>query len=139
MRISHKTAISSDVCGIQIIEVIAGIRLGRYLRESPYPFLIGDIIKSFVFGSGCHQRISFTGGFGSFCGFFPLSGQQVGTSQKAVDDCYIRLELLVITTANIVFQIILRQVQIRQKYAGKPVPLSIFLSALSHYYSVRYK
>ena len=112
MRISHKTAISSDVCGIQIIEVIAGVRLGRYLRESPYPFLIGYIIKTFVLGSSCHQCIACTSGFSNFCSFFPLSGQQVGTSQKAVDDCYIRLELLVITTANIVFQIILRQVQI---------------------------
>ena len=112
MRVGHETTVSSNVCSIQIVKIITCIRLGRYLRESPYPFLIGDIIKSFVFGSSCHQRISFTGGFGSFCRFFPLSGQQVSASQKSVDYCYIRFELLIITAADIVFQIVLRQSQV---------------------------
>ena len=61
-----KAAICSYVCCIQIIEIIAGIRLGRNLRKSPYPFFIGNIIKTFVLGCSCHQRISCTCCFGSF-------------------------------------------------------------------------
>ena len=104
MGISHKAAICSYVCCIQIIEIIAGIRLGRNLRKSPYPFFIGNIIKTFVLGCSCHQRISCTCCFGSFCGFFPLSGQQVSASQKTVNHCNILFELLIITAADIVFQ-----------------------------------
>ena len=112
MGISHKAAICSYVCCIQIIEIIAGIRLGRNLRKSPYPFFIGNIIKTFILGCSCHQRISCTCCFSSFRSFFPLSCQQVSTSQKTVDYCYIWFELLIITAADIVFQIVLRQSEV---------------------------
>ena len=112
MRIGHKATISSDVCCIQIIEVVAGIRLRRYLRKSPYPFFIGNIIEAFVFGCRCHQRISCTCGFSCFRCFFPLPCQQISASQEAIHYGNIRFEFLVITTPYIVLQIILCQVQI---------------------------
>ena len=50
--------------------------IGKEFEEIPISILYWNIIKTFVLGCSCHQRISCTCCFGGFRSFFPLSCQQ---------------------------------------------------------------
>ena len=112
MRVGHETIIRIGSHHINIIEIIAGIRLAYGLRMPPHPLGVGQIIEAHIGFGICHQGISLGSLKCSIGSPAPLPGEQTGTRQQPIDNTHIGLELRVVIRTDIALKKLFSLIQV---------------------------